>query len=215
MTMSQIDVKPLQPIHLEDAKLFSDRYELMRFIFGIQRENGIKNPNIVEIGVALGDFSRFLIEEAQPNTFAAVDLFDLHQTETIWGMSTKDLFKGGSQIDFYKSKIASFYEGDLVIEQGFSAEATLRLQDNFYDIVYIDAGHDYENVKKDALAGLQKIRRGGFMIFNDYTMMDHLYGTPYGVVPAANELIHDTGRMKVVGMGLNSQMFCDLAVRVL
>ncbi|MCW2361380.1 hypothetical protein M2346_001961 [Sphingobium xanthum] len=87
--------------------------------------------------------------------------------------------------------------------------------DRDYDIVYIDAGHDYENVKNDALAGLDKIKSGGYMIFNDYTMMDQLYGTPYGVVQAANELIVDTGRMKVIGLGLNPQMFCDLAVKVI
>lgn len=45
-------------------------------------------------------------------------------------------------------------------------------------------------------------------------MMDHLYRAPYGVVRAANELINDGNRLKVMSFGLNPQMFCDLAVRV-
>jgi len=34
-------------------------------------------------------------------------------------------------------------------------------------------------------------------------MMDHLYGTSYGVVRGTNELINDSNRLKVVGFGLN------------
>ena len=214
MSILKIDVKPLQPSHMRDAKLFSDRYELMKHIAGLMANDGVVNPNIAEIGVALGDFSQFLIETFAPATFAAIDLFELHLSETIWGMPTKQMFEGMTQSEFYRKRLARTYNGRLIVEEGMSAEATSRLEDESYHLIYIDAGHDYESVMKDALVALKKIKTGGYIVFNDYTMMDHLYGTPYGVVPVANELIVDSGRMAVIGFGLNPQMFCDLAVKI-
>ena len=115
---------------------------------------------------------------------------------------------------FYSDRIGSAYDGDLRIEQGLSAEATDRLPDAYYDVIYIDAGHSYEDVIRDARVSLKKVKPGGYIVFNDYLMMDHAYGTPYGVVKAANELITESDRLKVIGLGLNCQMYCDLAVKV-
>jgi hypothetical protein len=214
MPIAPVDVKPLNAAHMDDARLFADRYDLMRHVQRLQQSCGLRNPSVLEIGVAVGDFSAFLIELFRPRHFAAADLFDLHEHEVVWGIPTVEMFKGQTHLDFYRQRMESLYTGDLRIEQGLSAEASDRLADDGYDIVYIDAGHYYENVREDAQVALKKVRIGGFIVFNDYLMMDHLYGTHYGVVQAANEVICDTGRVKVVGLGLNPQMFCDLAVRV-
>ncbi|MDO7843702.1 class I SAM-dependent methyltransferase [Sphingomonas immobilis] len=214
MSIDHVTVKPLEPQHFRDARLFCDRYELVKHIAGLAQRDGLTNPRIVEIGVALGEFSKFLIDTFSPQTFVAVDLFDLHETEIIWGMPTKELFGGKTQKEYYHDRIAADFGGDLIVKQGFSHEQMSTLEDASFDLIYIDAGHDYESVMKDAAESLKKIKRGGYIIFNDYTMMDHLYRTPFGVVPAANEMIVDTGKLKVIGLGLNSQMFCDLAVVV-
>jgi hypothetical protein len=209
-----VEVIPLLTEHIDDARLFADRNDLMRYIRKLQLSCGIRDPNVLEIGVAVGDFSAFLVDLYAPAHFAAVDLFDLHEHEIVWGMRTVDMFQGKTHQDFYTERMKALYPGDLRIEQGFSAEGIARLPDQAYDIIYIDAAHHYENVIEDARLALEKIKIGGFLVFNDYLMMDHYYGTPYGVVKAANELITQTGRMKVIGFGLNVQMYCDLAVRV-
>lgn len=41
--------------------------------------------------------------------------------------------------------------------------------DEFFDIVYIDASHDYESVKNDILHWLPKVKRGGIICGDDYT----------------------------------------------
>ena len=51
----------------------------------------------------------------------------------------------------------------------------------------------------------------GLLVFNDYIMVDHHYGTPYGVVRAVNELV-TASDWKVVGFALQQQMFCDIAL---
>jgi predicted O-methyltransferase YrrM len=62
--------------------------------------------------------------------------------------------------------------------------------DNYFDIVYIDASHDYESVKKDIIAWLPKVKDGGIICGDDY-----ISGWP-GVVKAVNEVIGD---VQVIG----------------
>lgn len=60
---------PLGTRHLQDAKLFAHREELiksMRFLDGAV---------IAEVGVAQGNFSEFLLENLKPKRFVAFDTF--------------------------------------------------------------------------------------------------------------------------------------------
>jgi hypothetical protein len=86
------------------------------------------------------------------------------------------------------------------------------LQDHSLDLIYIDAGHDIESVKRDMQEAVQKIKRDGTLIFNDYIMHDHITGSPYGVVPVVNDLVAQHG-WKVVGFALQHHLFCDIALR--
>jgi 23S rRNA U2552 (ribose-2'-O)-methylase RlmE/FtsJ len=53
---------------------------------------------------------------------------------------------------------------------------------NKYDLVYIDGAHDYNNVKKDILNFLPKVKIGGYITGHDYNTAD------YGVIQAVNEI---------------------------
>jgi len=54
------------------------------------------------------------------------------------------------------------------------------------DFVFIDASHEYEDVKKDILAWYPKVKKGGFIGGHDYTTFE-------GVTRAVNELIINKG----------------------
>jgi hypothetical protein len=56
-------------------------------------------------------------------------------------------------------------------------------QDKSLDFVYIDAAHDYENVKKDILAWLPKVKNGGYIAGHDYR-----YDPNIGVYEAVNDI---------------------------
>ena len=63
-----------------------------------------------------------------------------------------------------------------------SIEASQTYPDAYFDIMYIDAAHDYESVKKDILAWLPKLKDGGAICGDDY-----ISGWP-GVIQAVDEI---------------------------
>lgn len=209
-----LSIPPLAAKSVINARLFSDRYEQIKHIREMMAGADNESPNVAEIGVALGDFSKFLIDTLAPKTFAAIDIFDAHEKPFIWDIPTDPVFRGRTHFDYYKEKFENYYKGRLIVEKGLSSEAGQRLEDNFYDLIYIDAGHKYEDVLIDTKIALAKIRPGGFIVFNDYTVYDHLSFTAYGVVPAVNQMLAKRGDVQVVGFSLDAQMFCDLAVQV-
>ncbi len=95
---------------------------------------------------------------------------------------------------------------------GHTAQTLPTYEAATFDLVYIDAGHFYPDVKADAREAARIVKPDGTLIFNDYTMADHLTRTMYGVVHAVNELVVSTD-WKVVGFALNYSMYCDIALR--
>lgn len=88
---------------------------------------------------------------------------------------------------FYTDEVARTYGSRLKALQGFSWEVADQIQDASADLVFIDADHSYESVKKDIMRYTPKLRAGGILCGHD---IDYP-----GVNRAVNELIphHDVG----------------------
>jgi Methyltransferase domain len=199
------DYPELTERHLREAKLYSSRKHLLADL------KFLRGGVIAEVGVAYGDFSEFILKTLEPKIFVAFDLFQMHNMPVAWGVPTSVTLKGMTHVDFYKNRFAS--RGDqVVIEVGNSNDTVPCYQDKLFDMIYIDAAHDYEGVKRDAQAAAVKIKEDGVLIFNDYIMYDHLLQAPYGVVRAVNELI-TAEDWSVIGFALQPHMFCDIAIR--
>ena len=84
--------------------------------------------------------------------------------------------------------------------------------DAYFDWIYIDAQHTYEDVKRDIAAAAAKVKSDGFLVFNDYTMWSYVEMQPYGVVAAVNEFCieHDWG---FAYLTLSDHLYCDVAAR--
>ena len=72
-----------------------------------------------------------------------------------------------------------------------SLDAVNQYPNRSLDFVFIDASHEYNDVKKDILSWYPKIKKGGFIAGHDYTTFD-------GVKQAVDELI------------INKKMNCSL-----
>ena len=80
------DVPALRREHLLDAQLFCDRLHM------IERIGPAKADKVVELGVAVGQFSRALIQRYDPAKFYAIDTFQLHEVSQLWGRPAREIF---------------------------------------------------------------------------------------------------------------------------
>jgi predicted O-methyltransferase YrrM len=54
------------------------------------------------------------------------------------------------------------------IHRGFSDDIVPTFQDELFDIVYVDGNHETEYVYRDGCMSFQKLKKGGYIIFDDY-----------------------------------------------
>ena len=190
--------------HLLNAKLYATRCDLIADLV-IPR-----GGTVAELGVAYGTFSKFLVDNLQPRSFHAFDLFQLHHLKTLWGQDTRSVFQGMTHLEFYRATMQSA-GAEIVIHEG-PCQSTLPLvPDYLFDMIYVDAGHTYDDVIADANLAQRKLKPNGILVFNDYIMYDPFLKVDYGVVPVVNELVVYHG-WKVIGFALQKHLFCDIAI---
>jgi len=205
--MPSLAPAPLLPAHLiSNARLLPDRTSILPLL--------PKRKVIAEVGVALGDFSELFISNCEPAHFFAIDLFTLHDLAELWGRPTRELFSGGTHSEFYQKRFEDqIASGRLTLLQGDSAAMLASLEDASLDIVYIDADHGYEAVKRELAAVKTKVRTDGWIILNDYVMTDLAGGNaPYGVIQATNEFMIDEG-WEMIYLAFHAYMYCDVVLR--
>jgi hypothetical protein len=56
----------------------------------------------------------------------------------------------------------------VTVKRGYSHEVIPTLDDNTFDIIYIDGNHEPEYVLEDAILSFRKLKVGGHIIFDDY-----------------------------------------------
>ena len=203
--MNIVDFPELTSSDFANAKLYANRNDLIRDL------RIAASPVVAEVGVALGTFSKFLIEALRPAAFHGFDLFQLHLQETLWGMKTTDALRGLAHADFYKQEMAAT-RANVVVHEGPSDVTLPRLADRSFDLIYIDAEHTYNGVKRDADIAVEKLKSDGVLVFNDYVMYDPFLHVGYGIVPVVNHMVVNQG-WKVVGFALQKHLFCDIAIK--
>jgi glycosyltransferase involved in cell wall biosynthesis len=197
----------LKQIHVEDARLFADRIEMLK---SFSSRQGL---TIAEIGVAYGDFSESILNILNPKSFHAYDLFQFHNVPVIWGEKTENTLKGLSHRSFYEKRFAKEIDaGQVHVFEGDSATEMEKQEDSTYDIIYIDGDHHYNGVYKDAMVSMRKLKPDGILIFNDYIYFDHIAGYHYGIIQVVNDLCVNHG-WKITHFAFHQQMFCDIVIQ--
>ena len=139
------------------------------------------NALFVEVGAWLGRSTAFLAVEI----LNSKKNIKFHCVDT-WAGSDEHVHQAH---DYVKQNILyhKFLENikpvsDIVVPvQKLSVEAAQDYDDESIDFVFLDASHDYENVKNDLIAWYPKIKKGG-------TFGGHDYGYAWtGVMQAVDE----------------------------
>jgi len=190
---------------LRNARVLSNREEILPLL--------PKRKVFVEIGVALGDFSELILRECDVEKFVAIDLFVLHNAKKMWGGRVQEVLQGQNHEDFYRQRFEQHVsDGRMEIIKGDSIDALQKIPDQGADIFYVDANHSYDAVKSELSIIKKKITPSGWIILNDYTMVDWLTGEQYGVIQATNEFMIDE-KWEMIYFALHNGMFCDVALR--
>lgn len=141
------------------------------------------NSHIVEVGAWKGQSTAFMaveiINSGKKIQFDVIDTWlgseeGIHQTDTM--IISNSLYQ--HFLDNMKP-----VEGYYTPRRMTSLEAASTYNDNSLDLVFLDAEHDYNNVREDILAWLPKVKFGGVLAGDDYAS-----NWP-GVVRAVNELL--------------------------
>lgn len=120
----------LETKHLHDARLFANREDL------IQSLDSVKGGVVAEVGVALGEFSEFLLDELQPKKFVAFDTFTIYKWGGTWkGVAVNDWLKGDNHLDYYRKKFDN--RPEVLIEVGMSHQTLARYPEKFFDLIYL------------------------------------------------------------------------------
>jgi predicted O-methyltransferase YrrM len=54
------------------------------------------------------------------------------------------------------------------IHRGFSHQVIPTFPDEYFDLIYLDGNHEPEYVLEDGVLAFRKLKKGGFLIFDDY-----------------------------------------------
>ena len=134
------------------------------FLRHLIEKNNFKT--MAEVGVRDGRTTFHLLDHCPELTIYAID------------MSIKE---------FYNKEIANKYKSRLIPIEATSEVAADRIADNSLDLVFIDANHSYDYVKKDIIKYTPKLKENGLLTGHD---IDYP-----GVNRAVNEMIkqYDVG----------------------
>ena len=133
---------PIDQNALERCKVVSSR-ELL-----IERLPLPSNSVVAEVGVAQGEFSKYILNTVHPKQLHLFDL-SLRHIEVLFS----------EEIEL---KQVCIHEGD-------SSTLLSSFTNESFDLIYIDGDHSYEGVQKDIEAAISKLNLNGYIVCLLYT----------------------------------------------
>lgn len=136
--------------------------------------------NFVELGVYDGKNVIYLAKKFPNVNFYGVDLWKHFETDRINRLPLNSQKEWDILFDKL-SKISSELP-NLELIRDFSSKSAEKFNDDFFDMIFIDANHDYKYVKEDIASYMPKIKKTGIISGHDYSL------AWYGVIKAVNEV---------------------------
>jgi len=170
---------------LDEARLITNRLQMIKRLPSGQA--------VAEIGVDRGIFSRKILEHCKPRRLVLVDI-DLNRLDA-----------DNAEV-LGREPVVEMVEGD-------SAQVLGSFDDESFGWIYIDADHSYGAVSRDIEAAAGKVARGGYLVFNDYTIWSPANMSNYGVARAVNEFLIANRSWSVAYFALQEAGYQDIALK--
>ncbi len=163
-TLPSVEV---QPRHLENAQLLTDRSELLRRL--------PRGAVVAEVGVNQGDFSQEILDLAQPQRLHLIDPWESERYHDGLMNKVRDRFR--LQLD----------SGQVVLHRGYSTTELPQFEPGYFDWVYIDTTHTYDTTAQELEICRSRVKPDGIIAGHDYVTGNWESHFRYGVVEAVNE----------------------------
>jgi len=138
---------------------------------------------------AIKNFEKYAPKEGQ---FLEIGCYEGQATNWIMEHTDADIvvvdtFAGGQDLPNEIDLLARFkdnteeYHDRICIMAGKSQEKLKEIEPNSFDFIYIDGSHLASDTLEDAVLSFRLLKKGGIIIFDDYTWGRHL---PIAEIPA-------------------------------
>lgn len=186
---------------LELAKVYTDRWYWITTL--------PKGISVMEVGVAAGDFSQHIVDHVNPSRLVLLDSFEQDDIQLANANRLKR-YSYGENFKFVENRFSSYGYVELV--EGNTLNTLPKLAENSnnkFDMIYLDAGHKYENISSDLFYASQMVNTNGTLAINDYMAWDE-NNDRYDVIYAVNEFLDKNQDWIVCGIALERSMYADI-----
>ena len=159
----------IQEIHYHDIPNAAHRGELASVCNAL----GLIG-NAVEVGVWHGGFSRHNLQTWNGSRYYMIDAWSFRANHTVNGALSRDkninsTLQNERDYNIARDAVAPWLmSGRAVILRRFAEAAVHDFPDQFFDFIYLDAGHDFMSVMRDLRAWFPKLRKGGMLAGDDF-----------------------------------------------
>jgi hypothetical protein len=165
----EIPAKPpkLKPRHIKNLRVVTTRFVLLTLL----PSNGI----VAEVGVYDGDYSEKILTLSKPKRLHLIDAWSSKRS-------------GDDKLNKVQSRFRAEIEcGQVVINRGLSWDELGKFPDAYFDWVYLDTSHKYEDTTRELEISRLKVKPDGLIGGHDYTTGNIERPLKYGVIHAVNE----------------------------
>jgi len=128
--------------------------------------------NAAEVGVFRAGFSQHNLQRWKGSKYYMIDAWAHRANDT--GSTDKNPASLAWHESNYRRALANVApwrppRGErAVVVRRFAEAAVLEFRDGFFDFIYVDAGHEYDNVYRDLRLWWPKLRSGGMLAGDDF-----------------------------------------------
>lgn len=142
-----------------------------------------------EIGVQRGLFTHVIMHTVKPAKLHLIDPWYLAGKEWPWALGNKSTMKALTNL--MRAFENELVDGSIVLHVGYDFDVLPTFPDQYFDWVYLDTSHSYENTKKELQLLKTKVKPEGIIAGDNWEPNpQHAF---YGVYKAVAEFVAEEG----------------------
>jgi predicted methyltransferase len=171
--------------HWKDASWNSYERQLVRYKV-IRRFLGA-NQIGAEIGVYKGGFGEFLLQHC--SKLYLIDPWYRHGA--FWDTDIENDSRVGTVIDILNVYKTEIEQGKVEVIVDYAENFLRSVDDEYFDFLYIDSSHKYENTLTELRIAYRKVKQAGYLFGDDYDPDPD--SRQHGVFRAVNDFAAEVG----------------------